>query len=66
MTSCRGTGALPIGRRHCNPGAVGVCAIKPLTMASRVRDMRGKAVDPLERVECEDLALLEAQLEKML
>jgi hypothetical protein len=50
---CRGGGALATRRGHWNAGAVGVCSVKPLAMASRARDMKGEAVDPLERVECD-------------
>ena len=47
---CRQAGAFSICRIEANPAAVGIGAIKSLTMSSRIRDMRRDAVNPCERV----------------
>ena len=41
----------PSAGATANPGAVGIGAVKSLTMASRIRDMRRNAVNPLERIQ---------------
>jgi hypothetical protein len=45
MYCSRRPGALAIGGGHGDSGAVGVSTVKPLAMASRIRDMRGDAVN---------------------
>ena len=48
---CRQAGAFSICRSRGNPAAVGIGPVKSLTMASRIRDMRRDAVNPLERIQ---------------
>jgi hypothetical protein len=44
-------GALAVGGGHGDSGAIGVSAVKTLAMASRIRDVRRDAVNPLEGIQ---------------